>query len=178
MLVTKSTKAEKGSKLEERIQKYIARGFEAYTFYPDLHGNSDCIVMDGLWQSAYFYDDEYLRLIEKFEQLSQDQCVLALATWSKLVKRYQTMPKIGNDTKHKFNKQLNAILDASKHIPSSSVRTVFDLLFLLRDIRWLLLNLVDRAKFAECFSQENLMRASEANFARDNLQLFKSKVEK
>jgi hypothetical protein len=175
MLVNKNTKAEKGSKLEERINKYVARGFKAYTFYPDLHSE---VARDGLWQSAHFYDDYYLTLTEKYESMSQDQCVLALANWSNMVMRYKLAPKIGNDTKHKFSDQLNTILAASNHIPNASITTVFDLLFKIKDIRWLLLILVNHIKFVLCFSPENLKRALEANFARDNLQLFKNQVEK
>ena len=176
MVVNKFCDAMTDAKLVERINKYIQRGFKPYTFYPTLHTE---VARDGLKVLQTYTDAkaliQQLELIVK-QQLSRDQSVLALETWIQLALFYRTVLKIGNDTKHQLSSMLKAILAASTFIPDETISNVFNLLFQLKDIRWLLLILVDDAKFSRCFTAQTFKLASEANFARDNLQLFRNKV--
>lgn len=176
MLVNKFCDAKTDAKLVERINKYKQRGFKAYTLYPTFHNE---VATDGVKVLQTYTDSnhsmEHLELMVK-QQLSREQSILALTTWCELALTHKSVSKIGNDTKHELSNLLKAILASPTIILDESIHNVFNLLFQLKDIRWLLLILVDDAKFSRCFTAQSFKLASEANFARDNLQLFRNKV--
>jgi hypothetical protein len=91
------------------------------------------------------------------------------------VKRFNDIPKISPIIKKQLLWQLGIALQV-KDIPLNILKDVFDLLFELQDIRWLLLILSEHPYMTTFFTTENLKKAAQCNFARDNLQIFKNKV--
>jgi len=100
---------------------------------------------------------------------------MLLYYWCQLVKRFNDVPKISPIIKKQLLWQLGIALQV-KDIPLNILKGVFDLLFELQDIRWLLLFLSEHPCMTTFFTTENLKKAAQCNFARDNLQIFKNKV--
>jgi len=184
LILKKELLVPSGSKLGERIDKYIDRGFKTYTYDFELHKGNEK-VRDGLKiefdikglekQIQDFFDgtkseDE----IDKYH-IGLETVSMLLYYWCQLVKRFNDVPKISPIIKKQLLWQLGIALQV-KDIPLNILKGVFELLFELQDIRWLLLFLSEHPCMTTFFTTENLKKAAQCNFARDNLQIFKNKV--
>ena len=171
MLVCKQTNVNTNEQLAKRINKYTSRGFKAFTYYPELHVGAarDAFRLDV--KSTVF--EEQMEILFK-HQPSAEVGVMLVSCWHEQVRdSCLDVSKIANHVKHYFTKALKTILQ-NKTLGSSTLRSIFDLMFALQDIRWLLLVLSEEPCMNPYFTQDILKRTS--HFARDNLQLFKNKV--
>jgi hypothetical protein len=174
MLVCKQTNVNTNEQLAKRINKYTSRGFKAFTYYPELHVGAarDAFRLDV--KSTVF--EEQMEILFK-HQPSSEVGVMLVSCWHEQVRdSCLDVSKIANHVKHYFTKALKTILQ-NKTLGSSTLRSIFDLMFALQDIRWLLLVLSEEPCMLPFFTEENCKRASaDGAFARDSLQLFKNKV--
>ena len=173
MVVCKQTDVGKDTQLAERINKYTSRGFKAYTYYPELHvcAARDAFRLD--LKSTVF--EEQMEILFK-HQPSAEVGVMLVSCWCEQMRASCfEVSKIANHVKHYFTKALKTILQ-NKTLTSTTLRLIFDILFCLHDIRWLLLVLSEEPCMLPFFTDDNLKKAAERCFARDSLELFKNKV--
>jgi len=177
MVVCKQTDVLTDTQLAGRIKKYIDRKFKAYSYYPELHVGSSVIgVRDafGLRVKSTVCEEQMEILFN--HQPSVEVGVMLVSCWYKqMLDNCFEVSKIANHIKHYFTNALKTILQ-NKTLSSTTLRLIFDILFCLHDIRWLLLVLSEEPCMLPFFTEDNLKKAAERGFARDNLQLFKNKV--
>jgi len=119
---------------------------------------------------------------QTFEQMTQEvddylikgEFVLAAKSWYRVCKSLEDAKVIATTKKNKLKQQFQTFCS---YIAKDEVcEQIFQLLFQIRDIRWLLFLLAETPCFIKLFTIKSLTQANAAKFARDNLQLFRNMV--
>ena len=118
------------------------------------------------------YSFDYL-IKEGDECIQENKFVQAANFWYCACQSLKTTSSISATKKRILREQFQKFCH---NIPANVCQDLFNLLFDLQDIRWLLQLVAGVENFLSFFTTKSLSLAQTSNFARDNLQLYKNMV--